>query len=67
VKTEELMIAGLKEDIENINKAIKILRYTMEKCAKYQSKKTTQWKNWMFLKTSLQDLPERATYTHRKS
>jgi hypothetical protein len=34
VKTEELMIAGLKEDIESINKAIRVLSRSLEKCTK---------------------------------
>ena len=38
MKTEELMIAGLKEDIESINKAIRVLSYSMEKCTKISVK-----------------------------
>ena len=34
MKTEELMIAGLKEDIESINKAIRVLSRSLEKCTK---------------------------------
>lgn len=38
MKTEELMIAGLKEDIESINKAIMVLSYSLEKCSKISVK-----------------------------
>jgi hypothetical protein len=40
VKTEELMIAGLKEDIESINKAIRVLSRSLEKCTKIPVKTT---------------------------
>ena len=38
MKTEELMIAGLKEDIESINKATMVLSYSLEKCTKISVK-----------------------------
>ena len=38
MKTEELMIAGLKEDIESINKAVRILSRSLEKCTKISVK-----------------------------
>ena len=38
MKTEELMIAGLNEDIESINKAIRVLNYSLEKCTKISAK-----------------------------
>jgi hypothetical protein len=38
MKTEKLMIAGLKEDIESINKAIRVLSYSLEKCTKISVK-----------------------------
>ena len=38
MKTEELMIAVLKEDIESISKAIMVLNYSLEKCTKISVK-----------------------------
>ena len=38
MKTEKLMIAGIKEDIENINKAVSVLNYSLKKCTKISIK-----------------------------
>ena len=38
MKTEKLMIAGLKEDIESINKAVTVLSYSLKKCTKISIK-----------------------------
>jgi len=38
MKTEKLMIAGIKEDIESINKAVRVLNYSLKKCTKISIK-----------------------------
>ena len=38
MKTEKLMIAGLRENIESMNKAVRILNYSLEKCTKISIK-----------------------------
>jgi uncharacterized protein YutE (UPF0331/DUF86 family) len=38
MKTEKLMIAGIKEDIESINKAVSVLNYSLKKCTKISIK-----------------------------